>query len=171
MASEYLARLLEYYITTDNLFDDTDAANGKKRRSTLAELFLRAQQSEPSVKRSLLKKLGDTSLYISGFFGDSLKRKIIDVDYYAELGGTAYGALAGDTDEIELGEVYVDLSRRFIHYVDVLTYISQKASIQSDADILRLYDRYIATGSELAREQLLEKGVLPSGDLKKAQGQ
>ena len=58
-----------------------------------------AQNSEPIVRFELLKKLGDRSLYISGFFADSLQRKVVDVDYYAEMGGVAYGALADSAVE------------------------------------------------------------------------
>jgi hypothetical protein len=54
--------------------------------------FSTANQNE---RYSLLKHLGDQSLFVSGFFGDSLKRKIIDVDYYISMGSQAYGCLSG----------------------------------------------------------------------------
>jgi hypothetical protein len=129
----------------------------------LAELFLKAQNESSSTLRiDLLKKLGDTSLYISGFFGDSLNRKLVDIDYYADMGGVAYGSLSKEIADQSLAEVYDCFSTRFIEFVDVLTYMSQKTQVQTDQDLLRLYDRYLATGSKLAEEQLLEKGVLNS---------
>lgn len=57
--------------------------------------------------------------------------------------------------------VFQDLAERFLDYVELLTYISQQAMVQTHEDLLRLYDRYLATGSKLAEEQLIEKGVLP----------
>ncbi|HEY4500497.1 MAG TPA: hypothetical protein VJH25_01765, partial [Candidatus Paceibacterota bacterium] len=30
----------------------------------------------------ILKEVGDFALYISGFFADSLNRKVVDIDYY-----------------------------------------------------------------------------------------
>jgi len=164
--TEYLANLLEFYVPTDNLFD-IDEDTGKKSRETLAEMYLRAINSENNIKIELLKKLGDVSLYISGFFGDSLKRKIVDVDYYVGIGCSAYGSLAAKSTEDLSAKVYSEFSVRFMDFVDVLTFISQRVKIQSDEDLLRLYDRYVSTGSELAKEQLLENGVLVTDEVKK----
>src|SRR5687768_801299 len=41
-----------------------------------------------------LKEVGDTSLYVTGFFADSLQRKLVGVDYYMDLGKAAYRELA-----------------------------------------------------------------------------
>jgi hypothetical protein len=155
----YLVNMLQYYILTDHLFDET-AEDGRKKQETLAEQLLRAAQAESSERVDRLKRLGDTSLYVSGFFGDSLKRKIVDIDYYAEIGGTAYATLAVQSENELYGQVYKEFSRRFLEFVDVLTYISQKSMVQTNTDLLRLYDRYVTTGSELARDQLIEKGLL-----------
>lgn len=156
----YLVGLLEHYLDARNLFQENITESGQKKPDTLAEMLLVAVNSEPREKTELLKKLGDRSLYISGFFGDSLKRKIVDVDYYAEMGGTAYAALADCVTEDTTAQVYRTFSRQFIDFVDVLTYISELSSIKTDQDLLRLYDRYMRTGSELAKEKLIELGVL-----------
>jgi len=160
-ASKYIVHLLESFLASANV----------SLPSTLAETYLKAQQSERIVKIELLKKLGDTSLYISGFFGDSLRRKIVDIDYYAEIGGAAYGNLASELGAEHTGHVYGEFSRRFLDYVDLLTYISQSSLVQSNQDLLRLYERYVLTGSELAREQLIEKGLLATDQIKKASAQ
>src|SRR6056297_1994193 len=65
-SQKYLVDLLQFYLHTENLFQRQD---GVSKTSTLAEMFLLAHQSEPAVRFELLKKLGDSSLYISGFFG------------------------------------------------------------------------------------------------------
>ena len=146
--------------------------NGKiESNTTLAEMYLTASSAEPAVKVELLKRLGDTALYVSGFFGDSLHRKLVDIDYYAEMGETAYGTLAQVVNIKEKVPVFNELSSQFLAFVDVLTFISQQAMVQSDGDLLRLYNRYLATGSKLAEEQLLEKGVLASPLLTKASRQ
>jgi hypothetical protein len=166
LSRQYLAELLQHYIFTSNLFV-TDEETGRTRRETLAEMYLRAQNSPPPMRADLLKKLGDSSLYISGFFGDSLSRKIVDIDYYVDMGGVAYGELSTSATSGGLSQVYGEFSVRFAAFVDVLTYISQDARVQSNEDLLRLYDRYMATGSRLAGEQLVEKGLL-NADLAKA---
>lgn len=156
----YLVNLLQHYLDARNLFESEVDEQGQRRPQTLAEMYLIASQSENSVRVELLKKMGDKSLYISGFFGDSLERKIVDIDYYAEMGGAAYRDLASVTREDTVARVYTIFSRRFIEFVDVLTHVSQSALVQNNQSVLRLYDRYLRTGSELARERLLEMGVL-----------
>lgn len=173
LAKSYLVELLEFYVPTANFFDDCDSS-GKKTRETLAETFLRAQNSEPCVRTELLKKLGDRSLYISGFFGDSLQRKLVDIDYYADMGGAAYGALADSAREDLRARVYSELARRFLEFAEVLTHISSRARLYDEENILRLYEHYARTGSDYAREKLLERGLIAvpmdsveSKDLKK----
>jgi hypothetical protein len=159
LSRHYLVDLLQHYMFSSNLFPPDDET-GRSRRETLAEMWLKAQNSPSPVRTELLKKLGDSSLYISGFFGDSLSRKVVDIDYYVDMGGVAYGALATYAGDENLQRVYSEFSARFAIFVDVLTYISQEALIQSNEDLLKLYDRYLATGSRLAEGQLVEKGLL-----------
>ncbi len=157
----YLVNLLQHYLDARNLFND-------QANQTLAEMMLIAHNSEPAIKTDMLKKLADRSLYISGFFGDSLNRKVVDIDYYANMGGSAYASLAHFTKEDTTAKVYGAFSKNFMDYVDVLTVISHMSLIKSNESILRLYDRYMRTGSELAREKLVEMGVLtvPADQLK-----
>lgn len=156
--------LLQHYLDAKNLFDPDFDETGRRIPKTLAEMYLLANNAEDQViKVELLKKLGDRSLYMSGFFGDSLQRKIVDVDYYVNMGGVAYATLASCVREDTSAKVYSTISKRFVDFVDVLTYISHSSFIKSNESVLRLYDRYLTTGSELAREKLTEMGVLPLG--------
>lgn len=151
LAHSYLVKLLEHYVVAENLFDD---------QATLAEIFLKAANSEHNQKIELLKKLGDRSLYISGFFADSLQRKVVDIDYYRDMGASAYSTLAGSVREDSLSEVFNEFANKFLAFVEVLNHISAKAQVQSENNILRLYETYAKTGSEAAREKLMEKGFL-----------
>lgn len=157
----YLVHLLQHYLDARNLFEEPYTnESGQRSPQTLAESYLIAQNAEPITRAEMLRKLGDRTLYISGFFGDSLSRKVVDIDYYAEIGGAAYASLAHCTREDTMAKVYSTFSQRFLEFVDVLTYISHQSLIKSDESILRLYERYMRTGSELAKEKLLEMGVL-----------
>lgn len=164
----YLVELLTHFISVDHLFE-FDEKVGKKRQEALAILYLKAQNSTTAVKMELLKRLGDTSLYVSGFFGDSLNRKIVDVDYYVEMGETAYHQLSSEVTDEKQSTIFQEYAKRFVDFVDVLTLISQAAQIQSNEDLLKLYNRYLATGSPLAEKQLLDHGVL-NAELKKVKG-
>jgi hypothetical protein len=164
----YLVELLQFYLDARNLFEEEVVdESGRRKPQTLAELYLTAHQLELSSKVEMLKKMADRSLYISGFFSDSLQRKIVDVDYYVEMGRSAYGSLAHCTREDSKANIYKTFAQRFGDFVDVLSHFSQKASLQSNQNILRLYDRYLRTGSALDREKLTEMGIPTSKQEKK----
>jgi|GEM_PF-117934 hypothetical protein len=158
----YLVQVLEHHVVADHFFDhESNSDMGPRRQQTLAESLLKAVQSEHKTKVELLKKLADRTLYICGFFSDSLQRKIIDVDYCVDMAGTAYGLLAESSREETMAEVYSTYSRRFNEFVEALNYISEKSQIQSASNVLRIYDRYLKTGSGLAREKLSDLGIVP----------
>lgn len=167
-AQTYLVRLLEFYVPAGNLFDEVDD-QGRRRRSTLAETFLKAMSAEPHQRAEMLKRMADSALYITGFFSDSLQRKLVDVDYYAEMGVSAYGVLAESTREDLAAKVYREYAEKFIAFSEILATISSQARIQDEANIMRLYETYAKTGSDFARERLLERGLIavPLSDLKK----
>lgn len=157
----YLVHMLKHYLDSRNLFNE-DAPQ------TLAEMYLVAMNSETTRKKEIMKTLADRSLYLAGFFGDSLQKKLVDIDYYSEMGSAAYFNLANWTKEDHLSEVYKTFSKRFIEFVEVLSYMSEKSAVQADQNVLRLYDKYLKTGSEMAREKLTQMGIttLPKEQLK-----
>ena len=121
-----LVDLLQFYMFAKNLFEVDEG--GRNKRETLAEMYLQAQSQPPNRKMEILKKLGDTSLYISGFFGDSLNRKLVDIDYYAEMGGAAYGSLSSITpDQKSVRSLFQGFPATILEFVDALTYISQQS--------------------------------------------
>ncbi len=166
----YLVSLLEYYLHTENLFDEDVTESGARVPNTLAELYLGSKTVDSAQGYEMLKKLADRSLYVSGFFGDSLNRKLVDVDYYVEMGGTAYAALAEQAREDMKSQVFRSMSNQFVAFVDVFTLISQKTGQKTNQSLLRTYEKYLRTGSDLAREKLVQAGIItvPKTDLKKA---
>jgi hypothetical protein len=163
VVQDYLVRLLEYHVQTDHLFPKTS--------STLAELWLEAQNSsEIAIQREKLKSLGDRALYISGYFSESLQRKIVDIDYYIQMGELAFSHLSEISRTETQGQVYRVLSKKFPRWVEMIRYVAIRSFPKSDTGLLRLYEQYLKTGSELARSQLVERGVvtISQDQLKKA---
>jgi hypothetical protein len=139
--------------------------------------LIQALEASPRERRSCLREIGDTSLFLSGFWGDSLGGKLIDVDYYVDLGGTAYRELARDRDwprgangrerddqqhgARATGDVFAELAAHFGRFVGVLMTISHRTTrARSDRDIVRLYDRWMRTKSSWAARRLVEAGVI-----------
>jgi hypothetical protein len=131
----------------------------------LAVRLAQALDSGGVRQRESLRQIGDVSLFISGFFSDSLHRKLVDVDYYVSIGGCAYNALSRvETDTFS--SVFAELGEKFVGFVDILSEVSERTSCASNADLLRLYERWLKTGSRRSGQLLAERGVVPNASIK-----
>jgi hypothetical protein len=130
----------------------------------LAVRLARALQTGGMRQREGLRRVGDVSLFISGFFADSLSRKLVDIDYYITLGGYAYGSLSR-RDEDACAEIFGELADKFVNYVDVLAEVSDRTSLNSNTELLRLYEKWLRTGSRRNGELLVERGIVPNASI------
>lgn len=163
--SFYLVNLLSHFTKSENIQRREDG-----EEMPLAILFCQAQHESPEVKTRLLKYLGDFSLLISGFFQDSLTRKIVDVDYYISMGGAAYSQLSTPglyrKQQALFSQIFTELSDHFVKWVDVISEVSEASHINSHQNLLRLYEKWIRTGSDRLKDLLSQKGVIPIQGLK-----
>jgi hypothetical protein len=154
MTSFYVVNLLAAFVHLDR-----SPAAGEDE--PLGVRLARAMQTAGVAQRDGLRKVGDLSLFISGFFSDSLNRSLVDVDYYIQLGGYAYGSLARQGDEA-LGEVFDELAGKFAAFVDVLGEVSERTALTSNADVLRLYEKWLRTKSRRSGDLLAARGIVPN---------
>jgi hypothetical protein len=159
LTSYYLVDLLCRFMRPDRripFYDDTS--------EPLALRLRRALESGGMEQRARLRNLGDFSLFTSGFFSDSLNRRSVDLDYYVSMGEYAYGSLSRrDTDAF--GEVFTELARKFVAYTDVLADISERTGATGSTDVLRLYERWLRTGSARDGQRLVSRGLVPNASL------
>ena len=106
------------------------------------------------------------SLFVAGFFARSFARKLIDIDYHIAMGGNAYSSLADTLQRTLSGRcvagVYAQLAQKFHGLVDALNEVSDMSYRYTDADILRLYEIWMKTGSPRAHGLLRGLGVQPA---------
>jgi hypothetical protein len=119
---------------------------------------LAEQPDDPGERVRRLKQVGDTSLYVSGFFAESLGRRLVDVDYYASIGSSAYSELASRLGG-SLTDVYRELARRFPAFVEVLAEVRRRVDF-AGADVTRLYEQWLRTRDEWIEKKLRALGVL-----------
>jgi hypothetical protein len=151
----YLVNLLCQYVRVDaspNQVDD---------EQPLGLRWMRALESGGYEQRVRLRGVGDWSLFMSGFFSDRFTRRSIDIDYYRGLGERAYASLSQSEDEA-FAEVFGELSRKFVGFMDVLADISDRTGLASATEVMRLYEKWLRTGSERDGQRLVERGILPN---------
>jgi hypothetical protein len=153
----YLVELLTGFVSSERLF--VEQPDGTLEEEPLALILLRAMAADRRERASRLKRLGDTSLFVSGFFGDSLAVRAVDAGYYKAMGERAYGALAEAERSAALASLYGELSRRFEAFVDCFAEIAELADLESNRGLVRLFERFQLTRSERVAEKLRRRGV------------
>jgi hypothetical protein len=161
----YMVQLLTGYARAENLYEQ--AQGGSHGLKPLAQMLAASLEApSPEERHQALRRMGDVSLFIAGFFADSLSCKSVDVDYYSHMGESAYGTLstlpAPNPRGAALAEVFAELARKFTEFVDVLNEIAQQAKVFDERDALRLYELWLRTGSRRAAEKLRGLGLQPA---------
>ena len=154
--SFYLVNLLAGFVHADPAAPTADEPLGVR--------FVKALQEAGARQRDELRRVGDHSLFISGFFADSLSRSLVDVDYYIQLGENAYGSLARQADGT-YGDVFDELAGKFPAFVDVLGEVSERTAMASNADLLRLYEKWLRTRSRRSGDLLAARGIVPNASI------
>jgi len=128
----------------------------------LAVMYVKAMQASRTERARLLRAMGDTALFVSGFFADSLQSKLADLAYYRAMGGRAYARLSQETASNFGPEVFDELSGRFAQFADVLWEVSESSRIQASShSIIQLYERWLQTGSPRSAQLLASHGITP----------
>lgn len=159
----YVVNVLTMFARSEELYDRTPEGI---RLKPLALMLADASEAPTTQQREeALRRLGDVSLFVAGFFAQSFARKLIDVDYHIAMGGRAYGTLAETMRGTIRGQVFaavfMELAQKFQRLVDVLNEVAEMAYQHTDKDILRLYEIWLKTGSPRAYNILRRLGVEP----------
>jgi hypothetical protein len=118
--------------------------------------------ADPGERVRALKHVGDTSLYVAGYFAESLTRSLVDVDYYVGLGQSAYAQLARSLGaQRTMGDVYEELASKFPRFVGVLAEVRKRTQMaELGDDIGKLYEMWLKTRDEWIEKKLRAAGVL-----------
>jgi hypothetical protein len=152
----YLVQLMARFLERDELFAGTADGEGME---PLAMLLLRALGESRQRRWEGLRMLGDTSLFLSGFFPDWVARSAMAPSYYVAMGERAYGTLATSKGPAGSAELFGEMSDHFEELVEVLAEIAEMQDLRSNRGLVRLYERFLHTGSERVAEQLRARGV------------
>ena len=108
-------------------------------------------------------------LYALGFFGDHIEQKGIDRSYVVTVGQSAYQHAAAmfrlKARVTEKGpNVLSELAIKFDRFADVLRDVAEgtlASNARDQRSVLRLYERWLKTGSARLAEELGVHGIIP----------
>lgn len=152
----YLVKLLAEFARSQRLFE------GMGREDPALAIQLSAALAAPSSghRISLLKRVGDYTLYMTGFFSGGLNTRLVDTSYYVKLGASAYHYLArqGVPGEVSMTPLFEDLARGFEAFVEVLGRVSDRSRPPTDREILGLYSAWMERGCTPSADRLSRLG-------------
>ena len=160
----YVVNLLAWYVRAENLFPQTPDGVGQQ---PLALTYAEAVEAKTQDERdAALRRLGDVALVVAGLFAASFSRKLVDIDYYISMGGSAYAMLSeqasGSVRVRTFKAIFGELSVKFQAFVEVLSEVGDNTPMGSPTDVLRLYEIWLRTGSAYAAERLRKQGIEPA---------
>lgn len=85
-AQVYMVHLLNEFSRSEVVFSGVDYGEN----ISMALLFDRAMSADAQEALKIYRHLGDTSLYMLGFFRESQVKRIVSQSYYKEMGAQAY---------------------------------------------------------------------------------
>jgi hypothetical protein len=118
-----------------------------------------------------LRLLGDHSLYAVGFFGSHIEQRGGDKGYVRKVGTTAYAHAAAMMRPrararlAEAPDVLSELAEKFDRFAAVLGEVAEGTLVSGARDersIVKLYERWLRTGSSRLAEELGARGIVPS---------
>lgn len=145
----------EHYLV--DLLSTFAAANHIQALQTpFVELLTAADDARGSERAFRLRGVGDSALFVSGYLADSMGKRGISVTYCTDVGRRAYSEANAALGEIALE----DLAQRFGAFVRVLDEVREQTVHRTDGELLRLYERWLASGSPELLRRLGRSGVV-----------
>jgi hypothetical protein len=165
-AVRYLVALLGDYVHPDRW-----AGEALERPLTL--LFDEALHApDPADRFQRLRVIGDGILYGCGFFGDHFEARGVDAKYLRGLGTRAYGEAGSmlrrspaDGPAVRGPDIFAELAENFDAFVTVLADVADATvatSVESSRGLLKVYERWLKTGSDRLATALTSRGVVPT---------
>lgn len=154
----YLGNLLTHYSNSQNFF--IEEVSGKQL-PTLAMLYQDARETHnPRQRHTLLRRLGDSALFMGAWFAVLYQRKGIGKDYFIGMGTAAYDYLADHA--LHQRAVFKELAINLPGLMNLVSRVLCREENLSAEEIFQLYKRWLSSKDEVLHQQLQALGILPT---------
>ncbi len=156
----YLVQLLGDFCFSEKFFSKSDDTFESE---PLALMLKRALDSDSLAGRiSSFKRLGDRALFLAGCFPEHARRRMVDRNYFIDMGSGAYQSLATMFNTRNaFTEIYGELGHKFAGCAELLAEVKRASRGNRNEDLLHFYERWLATGSR-DLEQILQRAGIPT---------
>jgi hypothetical protein len=152
----YSSDVLDKFALSQDFFETSE---GKVREKILGMKLLEASQFNRDEQKKIYKEVGDMSLLVCGYFSESVNKKIVDTQYYAQLGKMAYSHLNNVSPTfLDIPSFYGMVSTCFESMTTLMTILASK----SRGEETNLIFKKIMRDEAVSDKELLASGVLPT---------
>lgn len=123
-------------------------------KEPLGRLYLEASLAQARARVAMLRRIGDNSLLLSGWWREHFLELSASADagYYIALGQRAYGSIHDP--------LFDELAQKFEALTDVLMRMELQCALQDPDQTLRLYALWLRTREAAIADSLLARGFV-----------
>lgn len=152
----YSSDVLDKFALSEDFFETSE---GKVREKILGMKLLEATQLSREDQKRVYKEVGDMSLMVCGYFSESVSKKIVDTQYYAQLGKMAYSHLNNVTPKfLDIPHFYGMVATCFESLTTLMTLL---AAHERGGEHHPVFKKLMKNESVSDRELILS-GVFPA---------
>lgn len=153
----YSSDVLDKFALSQHFFDISD---GKVREKILGMKLLEASLLTREEQRKAYKEVADMSLLVCGYFSESTHKKLVDAQYYAQLGKMAYSHLNSMTPSfLDIPSFY----NMFATCFESMTTLMSLLATQNRTGIEQnLIFKKILREEVVSDQEMLVSGVIPT---------
>ncbi|WP_417335228.1 hypothetical protein [Halobacteriovorax marinus] len=130
----YSSLVMDKFGMSHQLFEQKE---GRPSEKILGLKLMQASHLPKKKRIRELKDIGDTALFICGFFQDSLNKKIVDVSYYRDIGQAAYSKLNHLVPSFyDVDSFYNEFSKKFNNAALLMEILSRECLSNAKEDDL-----------------------------------
>lgn len=156
----YSSDVLDKFALTESFFETSE---GKIREKILGMKLLEATQCTREEQKRIYKEVGDMSLMVCGYFSESVNKKIVDTQYYAQLGKMAFSHLNNVTPTfLDIPSFYGMVATCFESLTTLMTILASHDKTNNS----NLIFKKLMRNEPVSEKEMLASGVLPPLDRK-----
>lgn len=153
----YSSDVLDKFALSQDFFDVNE---GKVREKILGIKLLEASQMSRDEQRKAYKEVADMSLLVCGYFSESVNKKLVDTQYYSQLGKMAYGHLNNVMPAfLDIPSFYGMIATCFESMTTLMSIMASKDRTGPENNLLF---KKILSNEKVSDQDMLLSGILPA---------
>jgi hypothetical protein len=152
----YSSDVLDKFALSQDFFE---VSEGKVREKILGMKLLEATQLPREEQKKVYKEVGDMSLMVCGYFAESVNKKMVDTQYYAQLGKMAYGHLNNVIPSfLDIPSFYTMVATCFESLTTLMSIHANKNRFGQDSHLIF---KKMMKNESVSEKEMLVGGITP----------